>query len=127
MRYISQRIISFSVNIDGKSKRISFTPKMDGGSLYLSKDLKEIKAIESTDMFKNGVFSRAAGQDNPVKEKKVVDPATPSPKEIKSIKTFQDGVDYLVKRFKVNAEDIASPDDVIKIANEKGICFPNMA
>jgi len=125
MRYISQRIISFSVNIGGKSKRVSFTPKMDGGSLYLTKDLNEIKAIEATDMFKNGVFSRAAGQDDPVKDRKVIDPIIISLKGIKTIKTLQDAVEYLVN-LGVDATSLTTPDEIVKAATEKGVSFPNM-
>lgn len=46
-RYISQSTVSFSVNIDGREKRIRFTQATQGGSSYVCDDPKICKLIES--------------------------------------------------------------------------------
>lgn len=50
MLFRSNRIISFSIQVNGADRRITFNPRMDGGSSYLSQDPDEQAALVRNEM-----------------------------------------------------------------------------
>lgn len=122
MRYISSKVISFSLPINGTSKRFDFSVKTDGGSIYVTDNADDIKALESSDMYKNGVYKRAAGEKPPKASK------TPGVKvtNVDTVTSLQDAIEYLVTNFGVDVASLATPDDIAKSAAANNISFPNM-
>jgi len=121
MRYISNRNISFSLMIGNTSKQFDFLSQSNGTSIYVTDDSNEIKVLEASDMFKNGLYKRVEGEKDPkpVKEKKE------ELKVVKKIATLQDAIEYLVN-LGVDATSLTTPDEIVKAATEKGVSFPNM-
>ncbi len=121
MRYISNRNISFSLMIGNTSKQFDFLSQSNGTSIYVTDDSNEIKVLEASDMFKNGLYKRAEGEQEakPVKDKEK------DLKPVKKITTLQDAVEYLAN-LGVDATSLTTPDEIIQSATEKGVCFPNM-
>lgn len=132
MRYISSKIISFSLLINGTSKRFDFNAKTDGGSIYVTDHTDEIKALEASEMYKNGLYKCAAGENPPKaykaeegkkgnKGKKGKDVVS-----IDAVTSLQDAVEYLVSNFDVDASSLTTPDDIAKSAAANNVSFPNM-
>lgn len=136
MRYISDSVISFSVQIGGRDKRVRFSPVMDGGSSYITNDVDEIKALESLSSFQRGVFRRAPGSekevvrkaDSPAAKGKAGRPKKGDPKEelipVNDVTTWQEAAEYLVE--KCGSEALAEPDAILEEAGKKGVSFPNL-
>jgi len=103
------------------SKQFEFLSQSNGTSIYVTDNSEEIKSLEASDMFKNGLYKRVEGEKDPkpVKEKKE------ELKPIKKITTLQDAVEYLVN-LGVGATSLTTPDEIVKAATEKGVSFPNM-
>lgn len=121
MRYISNKNISFSLLMGKASKRFDFLSQSNGTSIYVTDNADEIKALEASDMYKNGLYKRVAGEKDPrpVKQKKE------KPTAVDTISTLQDAVEYLVN-LGVDPASLTTPDEIVKAATEKGVSFPNM-
>ena len=107
--------------IGNTSKQFDFLSQSNGTSIYVTDDSNEIKVLEASDMFKNGLYKRVEGEKDPkpVKEKKE------ELKVVKKIATLQDAIEYLVN-LGVDATSLTTPDEIVKAATEKGVSFPNM-
>lgn len=147
MRYISDKIISFSILINGTYKRVRFIPKMQGGSIYVTNHQSEIKALEDSDMY-NRVYTRAPdckdeelpknagtkGNANPDKAAKIALPkadkaakaASPKIKVVKTVSTWQEAVEYLSTKCGSEAEKLTTPEAIANEAVEKGVSFVNL-
>lgn len=132
MRYISDSVISFSILINGRDKRVRFSPIMDGGSSYITNDPDEIKALESLSTFQRGVFRRVPGSEQePLSDKskkgKVGRPAKnggAGMMPIEEVTTWQEAAEYLMEN--CGSEALAEPDAILEEAGKKGIVFPNI-
>lgn len=126
MRYISSKIISFSLLINGTSKRFDFNAKTDGGSIYVTDNTDEIKALEASEMYKNGLYKRAAGEKPPKTFKAEEGKKGKDVVSIDAVTSLQDAVEYLVSNFDVDASSLTTPDDIAKSAAANNVSFPNM-
>lgn len=136
MRYISDSVISFSIQIGGRDKRVRFTPVMDGGSSYITNDPKEIEALESLSSFQRGVFRCAPGSekevigkvDSPAAKGKAGRPKKSDPQKgltpVEEVTTWQEAAEYLVE--KCGSEALSEPDAILEEAGKKGVSFPNL-
>lgn len=127
MRYTSDKIISFSILINGTCKRVRFIPKMQGGSIYVTNHQPEIKALEASDMY-NRVYKRTPDcKDEELSDKKDVknNPTDKKvkAKNVKNIASWQEAVEYLVKECGSDAEALTTPEAIANEAAEKGINF----
>ena len=93
MKYISDRVISFSLIIGNADKRICFIPCMMGGSMYITDDEDEIKALEGSGMY-GRVYRRdpncTQGQDKPTGGKP--QKAAKKAKEVPGVETWQEAI-----------------------------------
>lgn len=137
MRYISDKNISFSILVNGTSKRVRFTPKMQGGSIYITNDEAEIKALEETGTYKRGVFERVPGSEIPLvpdtgTNSKTSDKESLSGKKgkkvfvVEEITSYQDAIEYLVEKCGSDREKLGNPSNVLEEALAKGVSFPNI-
>lgn len=136
MRYIASSVISFSVSINGRDKRVRFNPVMDGGSSYVTNIDAEIEALEALSSFKRGVFRRALGSEKEVVSKVENDGKKGkggrpkkaeggSEKEVvDSVTTWQEAAEYLSE--KCGSEALTEPDTILEEAGKKGVTFPNL-
>lgn len=136
MRYISDSVISFSIQIGGRDKRVRFNPVMDGGSSYITNDSDEIKVLESLSSFQRGIFRRAPGSekevigkvDSPVTKGEAGRPEKSNAKKglkpVDDVTTWQEAAEYLVE--KCGSEALSEPDAILEEAGKKGVSFPNL-
>ncbi len=127
MRYTSNKIISFAVMIEGTNKRIRFIPKMQGGSIYVTDDVREIEALEASNMY-GRVYKRAPGCENEevLKKNAGVKVNTPKLKNVKTVSTWQEAVEYLSTKCGSEAEKLTTPEAIANEAVEKGVSFVNL-
>lgn len=147
MRYISDSVISFSITLNGKDKRVRFSPLMGGGSMYIAENADEIKLLESLGSYKRNVFRRAPEckdlviedssdtgkkvKGTPKKgQKNVVEKATEGNnvkvEKVDSVTTIQEAAEYLAEKFELEMDDLADPDTILAKAAENKIEFPNL-
>ena len=123
MRYVSDRIISFSLSVGGKDKRICFTPCMGSGSMYVATSKEEIRALESSPMC-GKVYRRAPGQEAAAKAKPVR--TKPKVKDVEGISSWQEAMEYLATYCGSDVESLTTPDEILAEAAKKGIRFTNL-
>lgn len=147
MRYISDSVISFSITLNGKDKRVRFSPLMGGGSMYIAENADEIKLLESLGSYKRNVFRRAPEckdlviEDSSDTEKKVQGTSKKGQKnvvekttegnnakveKVDSVTTIQEAAEYLAEKFELEMDDLADPDAILAKAAENKIEFPNL-
>lgn len=147
MRYISDSVISFSITLNGKDKRVRFSPLMGGGSMYIAENADEIKLLESLGSYKRNVFRRAPEckdliiEDSSDTEKKVKGTSKKGQKnvvekktegnnakveKVDSVTTIQEAAEYLAEKFELEMDDLADPDAILAKAAENKIEFPNL-
>ena len=61
MRYVSERVISFSLTVNGVDRRIRFIPLTKGGSIYITDNKDEMKELEKSTMY-GSVYKRSEMQ-----------------------------------------------------------------
>lgn len=128
MRYISDNVISFSIKVKGRedSVRVNFLPLSAGGSSYSTDAPSVVEAMEKSPMY-GKVYRRAPECLNEsVHAKK---PARVQRKKLNvvgSVSTWQDAIEYLTDNYSVDRTKIATPDDVLKEADNLGLSFPNL-
>ena len=126
MKYISDRVISFSLIIGNADKRIRFIPCMMGGSMYITDDEDEIKALEGSGMY-GRVYRRdpncTQGQDKPTGGKP--QKAAKKAKEVPGVETWQEAIEYLTEKCGSTAS-LTTPDEILTEAAAQGIVFPNI-
>jgi hypothetical protein len=121
-KYHSHTILSFSVLIDGRRKRVAFSPLTNGGSAYTAKDEKEAAILEGLDSF-GKTFVRTDAEEKTVKPKKTVKPAVVAAPDITS---WQEAVKYLEAGYGFKKVRLNTPDKILAVAAECGVSFPNI-
>jgi hypothetical protein len=121
-RYYSETVLSFSVLIDGRRKRIAFSPLTNGGSVYTTADIKEIKVLESLGSY-GKTFVRMGGVE--AAEKAV--PPPPTTEEIRGVTNYQAAVEYLIANRGLKKSALRTPDQILAAASGVGVSFPDIA
>lgn len=142
MRYISDNNISFSLKVEGQDKRFRFTPRMQGGSIYVTTEPAEINALESSNMF-NRVYKRAPEYENEkgmnakkeVNAKKKTGGKKNTEKSedkqseqvsVEEVSNWQEAREYLNSHYGSSLDDMNTPDAIIDEAEKQGVVFPNI-
>lgn len=132
MRYVSDKVISFSIRVKGKesSARVNFTANTNGGSTFSTDRPALIQALESSPMFGTR-YRRAPECVNAVPtEGKATAKKTEAPKRVKSVpevEGWQDALEYLTKECGSDARKLKSPDAILAEAEAKGVKFPHLS
>lgn len=131
MRYVSNKVISFSIRVKGAedSVRVNFEACASGGSSYSTQVPRVIEALEKSDMY-GRVYRRAPeclcecakpkhkGRRPPKEEKRI--------QLITSVATWQDAVEYLTEQCGVDEAKLTSPEAIQMEAAKAGVKFPNI-
>lgn len=126
-KYQAGSDLAFSVMVGNERMRIVFEGKTMGSSIYMTRDPKVQKAIESHYWFKDKFFlvecidekkeaaetkKKAAAKT----KKKVADE-----KKTHSVTDVEDAKDYLAETFGVSRSKMKTKEDILAIAKEKGV------
>lgn len=126
-KYQAGSDLAFSVMVGNERMRIVFEGKTMGSSIYMTRDPKVQKAIESHYWFKDKFFlvecidekkeaAEAKKKAAAKTKKKVVDE-----KKTHVVTDFEDAKDYLAETFGVSRSKMKTKDDILAIAKEKGV------
>lgn len=118
--------LAFSVMVGNERMRIVFEGKTMGSSVYLTRDPKVQKAIESHYWFNDKFFlaesidekkeAAEAKKKAAAKTKKKVDE-----KKTHIVTDVEDAKEYLAEAFGVSRSKMKTKDDILAIAKEKGV------
>jgi hypothetical protein len=118
--------LAFSVMVGNERVRIVFEGKTMGSSVYMTRDPKLQKAIESHYWFNDKFFlvesvdekkkAAEAKKKAAAKTKKKVDE-----KKTHIVTDFEDARDYLAESYGVSRSKLKTKDDILAIAKEKGV------
>lgn len=118
--------LAFSVMVGNERMRIVFEGKTIGSSVYITRDPKVQKAIESHYWFNDKFFlvesvdekkeAAEAKKKAAAKTKKKVDE-----KKTHIVTDFEDARDYLAESYGVSRSKLKTKDDILAIAKEKGV------
>lgn len=118
--------LAFSVMVGNERMRIVFEGKTMGSSVYITRDPKVQKAIESHYWFNDKFFlvesvdekkeAAEAKKKAAAKTKKKVDE-----KKTHIVTDFEDARDYLAESYGVSRSKLKTKDDILAIAKEKGV------
>lgn len=122
MLYISDRVVSFSLLVNGKSKRFRFDGRMRGGSYYVARTDEEINALEGSDMF-GRIYHRSPSEE-PVKRKRAA--KVKEPKQVLEVSSWQDAQEYLMSNYSVDSSQLQTPDAILSAASSNHVSFPNL-
>lgn len=126
-KYQAGSDLAFSVMVGNERMRIVFEGKTMGSSVYMTRDPKVQKAIESHYWFKDKFFlaesidekkeaadvkKKAAAKT----KKKVADE-----KKTHSVTDVEDAKDYLAETYGVSRSKMKTKEDILAIAKEKGV------
>lgn len=126
-KYQSGTDLAFSVMVGNERMRILFEGKSTGSSVYMTRDPKVQKAIESHYWFNDKFFlvesidekkeaaeakKKAAAKAN----KKVADE-----KKTHVVTDVEDAKDYLAETYGVSRSKMKTEEDILAIAKEKGV------
>ena len=134
-KYQAGTDLAFSVMVGNERMRIVFEGKTMGSSVYMTRDPKVQKAIESHYWFKDKFFlaesidekkeaaevkKKAAAKTKKKAaaktKKKVADE-----KKTHSVTDFEDAKDYLAETFGVSRSKMKTKEDILAIAKENGV------
>ena len=126
-KYQAGSDLAFSVMVGNERMRIVFEGKTMGSSIYMTRDPKVQKAIESHYWFNDKFFlvesvdekKEAAEAKNKaaVKSKKKMD----DEKKTHVVTDVEDAKDYLAETFGVSRSKMKTKEDILAIAKEKGV------
>lgn len=119
MKYFSDSILAFTLRIGKQKKRVRFIPMTGGGSYYVTHDRKEAKALEAMPCF-GSRFIQIEAEPAPVKAAKV------DLEKVAGVKTYQEAIDYLEKRFGSDRSLLNSPSQILEEAEKKQVVFTDM-
>lgn len=118
-KYQAGTDLAFSVMVGDERMRIIFEGKTMGCSVYLTRDPKVQKAIESHYWFNDKFFlvesvdkKKAAAKA----KKKVADE-----KKTHVVTDVEDAKDYLAETYGVSRSKMKTKEDILAIAKEKGV------
>ena len=126
-KYQAGTDLAFSVMVGNERMRINFEGKTMGSSVYMTRDPKVQKAVESHYWFKDKFFLVETVDEKKeaaeVKKKaaaknknKVADE-----KKTHSVTDVEDAKDYLAETFGVSRSKMKTKEDILAIAKEKGV------
>ena len=126
-KYQAGTDLAFSVMVGDERMRIVFDGKSVGCSVYMTRDPKVQKAIESHYWFNDKFFlvesidekkeAADAKKKASVKTKKKV----ADEKKTHVVTDFEDAKDYLAETFGVSRSKMKTKEDILEIAKEKGV------
>lgn len=126
-KYQAGTDLAFSVMVGNERMRINFEGKTMGCSVYMTRDHKVQKAIESHYWFKDKFFlvetvdekkeAAEVKKKAAAKTKKNV----ADEKKIHVVTDFEDAKDYLAETFGVSRSKMKTKEDILSIAKEKGV------
>lgn len=126
-KYQAGSDLAFSVMVGNERMRIVFEGKTMGSSIYMTRDPKVQKAIESHYWFKDKFFlvetidekkeAAEAKKKAAVKTKKKV----ADEKKTHVVADFEDAKDYLAETYGVSRSKMKTKEDILNIAKEKGV------
>lgn len=126
-KYQAGTDLSFSVMVGNERVRVVFEGKTMGCSIYGTRDEKLQKAIESHYWFNDKFFLvEAVDEKKEAAEAKKRAAAKTKKKAAEEKKThivtdFEDARDYLAETFGVSRSKLKTKEDILAIANEKGV------
>ncbi len=126
-KYQAGSDLAFSVMVGNERMRIVFEGKTMGSSVYMTRDPKVQKAIESHYWFKDKFFlvetidekkeaAEAKKKAAAKTKKKVADE-----KKTHVVADFEDAKDYLAETYGVSRSKMKTKEDILDIAKEKGV------
>ena len=126
-KYQAGSDLAFSVMVGNERMRIVFEGKSTGSSVYMTRDPKVQKAIESHYWFNDKFFlvesidekkeaAEAKKKAAAKAKKKVADE-----KKTHVVTDFEDARDYLAETYSVSRSKMKTKEDILAIAKEKGV------
>lgn len=118
-KYQAGTDLAFSVMVGDERMRIVFEGKTMGSSVYMTRDPKVQKAIESHYWFNDKFFlveSIDEKKEAAEAKKKVADE-----KKTHIVTDVEDAKDYLAEAFGVSRSKMKTKEDILAIAKEKGV------
>lgn len=126
-KYQAGSDLAFSVMVGNERMRIVFEGKTMGSSVYMTRDPKIQKAIESHYWF-NDKFFLAESIDEKKEAAEVKKKAAAKTKKkvadenkTHSVTDFEDAKDYLAETFGVSRSKMKTKEDILAIAKENGV------
>lgn len=126
-KYQAGSDLAFSVMVGNERMRIVFEGKTMGSSVYMTRDPKVQKAIESHYWFKDKFFlAESIDEKKEAAEVKKKAAAKTKKKVADEKKThvvtdIEDAKDYLAETFSVSRSKMKTKEDILAIAKEKGV------
>lgn len=118
--------LAFSVMVGNERVRIVFEGKTMGGSVYMTRDPKLQKAIESHYWFNDKFFLAESVDEKKEAAEAKKKAAAKTKKKADEKKTHivtdvEDAKEYLAETFGVSRSKMKTKDDILAIAKEKGV------
>lgn len=118
--------LAFSVIVGNERVRIVFEGKTMGSSVYMTRDPKLQKAIESHYWFKDKFFLAESVDEKKEAAEAKKKAAAKTKKKADEKKTHivtdvEDAKEYLAETFGVSRSKMKTKDDILAIAKEKGV------
>lgn len=118
--------LAFSVMVGNERVRIVFEGKTMGSSVYMTRDPKLQKAIESHYWFKDKFFLAESVDEKKEAAEAKKKAAAKTKKKADEKKTHivtdvEDAKEYLAETFGVSRSKMKTKDDILAIAKEKGV------
>ena len=126
-KYQAGTDLAFSVMVGDERMRIVFEGKTMGCSVYMTRDTKVQKAIESHYWYKDKFFlAESVDEKKEAAEAKKKAAAKAKKKITDEKKTHvvtdvEDAKDYLAETFGVSRSKMKTKEDILAIAKEKGV------
>lgn len=126
-KYQAGTDLAFSVMVGNERMRIVFEGKTMGSSVYMTRDPKVQKAIESHYWFKDKFFLAESIDEKKeaaeVKKKAAAEVKKKVADEKKThvVTDFEDAKDYLAETYGVSRSKMKTKEDILDIAKEKGV------
>lgn len=130
MRYISDRVISFSLAVNGVDRRIRFIPLTKGGSIYITDNKDEMKELEKSTMY-GSVYKRSEMQteedcDNINSRKRRKASGKQKIQSVNGVDSWQEAIEYMVDKHGADRNVMSTPEEILKEAERLNLCFPNI-
>ena len=126
-KYQAGTDLAFSVMVGDERMRIVFEGKTMGSSVYMTRDPKVQKAIESHYWFKDKFFLAESIDEKKEAAEAKKKAASKSKKKVADEKKthvvtdFEDAKDYLAETYGVSRSKMKTKEDILDIAKEKGV------
>lgn len=123
-KYQSGTDLAFSVMVGNERMRIVFEGKTMGCSVYMTRDPKVQKAIESHYWFNDKFFLVESIDEKKEAKKKAAAKAkkkVADEKKTHVVTDFEDAKDYLAETYGVSRSKMKTKEDILAIAKENGV------